>query len=170
MARGRRGTPADFWARVDRRGPDECWLWTGPFHSAGYGKLGYQGKDWNAHKLAWVLTNGPVVGELCVCHRCDNPPCCNPGHMFLGSRAENRQDCVAKGRHAQGDGTSARLYPELVPRGEGHGRAVLTEVQVIEIRARRREGATIDALAAHYGIGRSQVFRIGRREAWKHVA
>lgn len=97
-----------FWKWVDKSGgPDACWPWTGS-KVKGYGQ--FQRADQSKAKctrFAWELTNGPIVGhvkgdeenEICVCHRCDNPPCCNPAHMFLGKDADNHADMVAKGRH-----------------------------------------------------------------------
>lgn len=95
----------DFWARVDKSGGDDsCWPWTGCIGGFGYGSFAMDHVKYNAHRLAWILMNGPIPkGDgyhgTCVCHRCDNPRCCNPGHMFLASQAENLRDMNAKGRH-----------------------------------------------------------------------
>src|SRR5690348_16844605 len=88
-ARGlREGSPPSppanlFWSRVDRRSPGECWVWTRGRLKAGYGQLTVGGKCRTAHRIAWELTNGPIPDGLSVLHRCDNPPCCNPAHLFL---------------------------------------------------------------------------------------
>jgi len=99
-----------FWAKVDRRGLDECWEWQGS--RTGRGRYGNVKVDsyTNApsHRVAWELTNGPVPEELCVCHRCDNPPCCNPAHLFLGTHQDNMIDKVAKGRQSRGEEHSPR--------------------------------------------------------------
>lgn len=79
-----------FWAKVDRSG--ECWVWTGPKHSAGYGLLRFNGKQISAHRLAWQLVGGQIWPGLCICHHCDNPPCVRPEHLFIGSHRDNMRD------------------------------------------------------------------------------
>jgi hypothetical protein len=93
-----------FWRYVKRNGPLECWPWIGPIakYRRGYGQFkrdGRRGKSENAHRLAWEFTHGVPPDHLFVCHRCDNPPCCNPAHLFLGTPKENHDDMVSKGRH-----------------------------------------------------------------------
>lgn len=97
-----------FWSRVDKSaGDDGCWLWTAA-RTRGYGKININGlaggrkgvPQWT-HRVAWILTNGPT--DLCVLHACDNPPCCNPAHLFLGTRQDNAADRDAKGRTFNGN-------------------------------------------------------------------
>lgn len=88
-----------FWRRVAVRGPDDCWPWTGA--RAGkmrYGCLWWADRVRVAHRVAWELTYGPIPPGVQVCHSCDNPPCCNPAHLFLGDNQENVADREAKGR------------------------------------------------------------------------
>jgi hypothetical protein len=149
--------------RVDNSGgPAACWPWTGSCTRHGYGKLSATEV---AHRVAWELTNGPIPSGLCVLHRCDNPPCCNPAHLFLGTRSDNVADMVAKGRAAVGDKAGARKHPDCVPRGnqhwtrrrpelmergERHHKAKLTDQQVAEVKRRAGSGARQCDLAREY--------------------
>ena len=92
-----------FWSKVDRGGDDECWEWqaaaalTDPDYQ--YGAFGVPGRGpILSHRMAWELTHGEITEGLHVCHHCDNPPCCNPRHLFLGTRSDNMQDMLRKGR------------------------------------------------------------------------
>ena len=112
-------TVDQFWAHVER-GPG-CWLWTGPVDHRGYGRLTWLGQNWRlAHRVSLELA-GRHPGRLCALHRCDTPLCVNPAHLFLGTRAENNADMVAKGRHARGDRSGSRLHPERLARGDRNG-------------------------------------------------
>lgn len=149
-----------FWARVDR--PDDatsCWLWRGARKSGGglrYGHLRVNGHDVTAHRLAWELTYGPIPPGLCICHHCDNPICCNPAHLFLGTHADNMQDRERKGRHN-------------APRGERHHRSRLTADQVRAIRAAYAHGMTVPALARQYAMTSTNIRAIVTRETWRHI-
>jgi hypothetical protein len=122
-------TPRDiqrFWSKVDRSGgPDACWPWTcGRQRLRGYGFFWLVSAGMNVltHRVAYQLEYGDFPDEsLCVCHKCDNPPCCNPSHLFLGTRATNAQDAKSKGRTLSGERHFTRTHPERIARGERHG-------------------------------------------------
>ena len=172
---------ARFWRKVDKSGgPDACWPWMAFRNPAGYGMFGIGRKVQLAHRVSWWLEKGEPAGMF-VCHHCDNPPCCNPAHLFLGTSRDNALDAKAKGRLATGDRHGFRLHPEAVPRGDRHGsrthpesvprgeqiaRAKLTERQVVEIR---QATGTCDEIGARYGISNPAVSRIRRRLRWAHV-
>ena len=168
--KGRRGGPPPFkpieerlWGRVTktRRG---CWEYPPTQKANGRPNISYKGKYWMVHRLAYRLVHGPIPDGLLVCHHCDNPPCINPEHLFLGTYKDNNVDKVRKGRHA-------KTRPGLP--GTANGGAKLTEEAVREIRALYDLGIPDKAtmvLAGHYGVARSTIRGIARRERGRHVA
>jgi len=149
-------THADrFWAKVDRRGPDECWPWLASKNRRGYGQFRLDGKMRKAHRVAYALANGPLPHGALVCHHCDNPPCCNPHHLFSGSQAQNMQDMKSKGR---------RRDNSSVPRGRSHYAAKLTPEQAQAIK----ESTTAPAiLAAELGVSRAAIHNIRKGRSWR---
>jgi len=147
-------TASDVWKRVERRGPDDCWPWTGPQNNKGYGQMRVHYRQHPVHRLAFQDATGVEPGALCVLHRCDNPPCCNPAHLFLGTRGDNNRDCAAKRRNQF---------------GSRHHAAKLTEAAVAQIRARWAAGEQGIALAADYGVTPQMISYIVRGENWTHV-
>ncbi len=98
-----------FWDKVDlSAGPNKCWLWLGATNTR-YGMFWCGGRQVKAHRFSWEMVHGPIPDGLLVCHRCDNPPCVNPSHLFLGSMSDNILDAVAKGRHVPG-GNALRTH------------------------------------------------------------
>lgn len=144
-------TLAQFWERLDKSGP--CWLWTGALRK-GYGAIQLRGKATEAHRVAWELVHGPIPEGMCVCHTCDNPRCCNPDHLWLGTVQQNSADMVAKGRSVRGE----RIH---------HARLTASTVQ--DIRAAVAAGATIAATARRLGVSTGCVSHVVKGRAWKHV-
>lgn len=158
------GTRTRFDAKVDRRGPDECWPWTAARLPRGYGTFYFRGSKKYAHRIAYEFAHGPIPDGLHVCHRCDNPPCCNPAHLFAGTHAENMADMVAKGRRRIPAGAGGG------PRGAEHPKAKLTEADVRLIRDLYASGgATYRGLAADFGINPMSVWAVVARKSWRHV-
>lgn len=101
-----------FWEKVDKRGPDECWPWTAARSGQYlYGRLGRDGRVTRAHRVAYELAVGPIPEGMQVMHICDNPPCCNPAHLGLGTNLENHRQKAERGRGGR-RGTRAGLYPK----------------------------------------------------------
>lgn len=149
-----------FWAKVQKGAPDECWEWRasrmpGP---RPYGRHSWNGQTMYAHRIALSLTDGDWSNERFVCHSCDNPPCCNPFHLWRGSQRDNLQDMSNKGRNSI-SGNAGRP-------GETNGRSKLTTKQVQEIRS---SSLSDKKLAAIYGVAHGHIFRIRSRLAWSHV-
>lgn len=144
-----------FNARLHRNPDNGCWEWMGPRQKDGYGFLRAEGNFWLAHRWAWTVANGPIPSGLLVRHRCDNPPCCNPEHLLLGTDADNKRDSMERGRHK---------WP--IKLGENHGAAKLTADKVRAIRADSRPQRQI---AAAYGIGQPHVSDIKTGKKWSHV-
>lgn len=174
---------ARFWAKVDKSG--DCWIWTASRDRAGYGKFSVRHQTHEkAHRWIYKTLVGPIAPGLVVCHSCDNPPCVNPAHLFLGTHKDNMQDAVQKGRQARGDRTGSRLYPERRARGDTHGmrkhpearlygarnpRARLTDEQVRAIRKAFADGAVQRHLAFEYGVSPATINRVVHGESWTHL-
>lgn len=167
-------TIARFWSKVDQSGgPDACWLWTGAKRDFGYGRVKINRRFRRAHRVAWLASFGAIPAGLCVCHACDNPPCCNPAHLFLGTQAENLADMVAKGRHnpSTGDRHGSPARPGCRMRGEANGRAKLTDAKVACIRARYAAGGVSQcSLAREYGVSHPAINNIVQRKSWVHIS
>lgn len=141
-----------FWSKVARCGDDECWLWTPRACSNGYGQFKANRKMFSAHRVAWLLSRGPIPSGLNVCHKCDVRLCVNPSHLFLGTYQDNESDKKAKGRQAY---------------GERNGLAKLTDETVRAIRASQESGSSI---ARRMGVSANIVCAARAGRTWRHVA
>ena len=136
-----------------------CWEWKRSRHKTGYGQLTYRRKLWKAHRAAYAVWVGDIPADMHVCHTCDNPPCINPDHLFLGTNAENHQDKWRKGRH---------VYPVLP--GEMSPSAKLSADDVRDIRKALEAGEISGAgLGRLYGVSKVAISKIKKGETWKSI-
>jgi len=156
-------TPESFWSKVDIRGPDECWPWKQSLNISGYGNVYYRGWKTNAHRVAYFLTFGEVDKLKVICHRCDNPACCNPAHLWEGTQGENVRDCNLKGR---GKGKFSDCSGANHPRYS----AKLTSKDVEEARDLYwSKQMSQTQLGKKYGVHSATISRIVRGESWNHI-
>lgn len=149
------GTPEFRFQNNYRVMPTGCWEWAAYCEPKGYGEFRMNGLKISAHRASWLLNRGPIPENLQVLHGCDNPPCVNPEHLFLGTHQDNMLDMKRKGR-ARGAGG----------RGSHHMNARLTETQITEII---RSNLPRTALARSYGVHVTHIGRIKRGERWAHL-
>lgn len=146
-----------FWRRVvlcphGRDCTACCWEWSGGHTPGGYGVLLVRKRVTLAHRYAFSLAYGPYFPDLCICHRCDNPPCCNPTHLFLGTQTDNMRDALHKGRLAA---------------GEAHPSHLLTREHVRAIRTARHDGVAWQTIAQQMGVSVSTVWNAVHGHSWK---
>lgn len=134
-----------FWDKVELAPMNSCWNWLGSKNQTGYGHFKLGPKPKRSHRVAWELIHGPIPKGMCVLHICDNPGCCNPKHLFLGSYQDNTNDMMEKGRH---------------------GRAKLTQSIVKQIRASKE---TVKKLAKHFDVSQRHIYYIKNYQTWKHL-
>lgn len=146
---------ANFWAKVNKT--ENCWLWIGAKSTAGYGYLGIgKRKNAPAHRVSWVIEHGTIDSQLFVCHRCDNPGCVNPGHLFLGTHKDNMNDMAVKGRSQKG-----RKRPSE------SGNTKLNIEKVRDIRSLFATGKyTKTALGQMFGVTRANIGYIVENKSW----
>lgn len=149
-------TPRDlerFNAKVRRT--ESCWEWTASKFPDGYGRFRYRGSTMLAHRVAWFFQYGEFPGDFLVCHHCDNRVCVNPDHLFLGTKQDNSDDMVAKGRAWN-------------PVGERNGNAKLTQDQVDLIRSGFFGDMPYWAIGVQLGVSENHIGRIRRRDVWSN--
>ena len=140
-----------FWSKVDPAPSECCWEWTAYKTTTGYGKLRLNNRDLRAHRVAYTLTKGEIPDGLVVRHTCDNPACCNPDHLILGTQADNVADRQERNRQVK---------------GEQNGRCKLTAKQVMEIY---NSPLSQYELAKLYNITQTNVSYIKLKKTWKHI-
>jgi hypothetical protein len=147
-----------FWKKVDIGSRDECWEWMSHRKRSGYGQFTLRnGVFMTANRIALALSIGrPLVAGECACHTCDNPPCCNPAHLFAGTVSDNIRDCVSKGRK----------NPAI---GERTGSAKLTESEVRAILSEPARFGLAAELARKHGVSHTTIRKIRSRQKWAHV-
>jgi hypothetical protein len=151
--------PDLFWEKVNKAAPNGCWEWTGYRQKFGHGSLartepGQKPKYVLAHRHAWELLVGPIPEGACLLHKCDNPPCVNPDHCYIGDRLANARDKIARGRHAVGEATKC---------------AVLNDEKVRLIRKLRAEGMGYTAIGRQIGHKWGCVRDVCIGKFWRHV-
>lgn len=153
MKKRPKGTPITKELIVSRCKTDPisgCWIWQGSRHEFGYGTMSERNKPVKVHQRIYELCVGPRNG-LCVLHRCDNPPCCNPDHLFLGTRLDNVRDCISKGRF---------------PVGHRNAMSKLSPSNVAKIRNSNLPELT---LAKRFGVNRSIINRVRNRKTYREL-
>lgn len=179
-----------FWEKVARGKPDECWPWMAgrkgspPFE---YGHFYACGRLNGAHRVSYVLKNGnPPLEKPFVLHRCDNPICVNPDHLFAGNDKDNMRDMQLKGREVKPKGllngqhtqphrrafgarNGMHTHPESRVKGEGVWISKLTKEKVVEIRSRCEAGESYSSIARELSMHVSTISEAARRETWRHV-
>lgn len=145
---------ARFMAKFSEGSENECWNWIGKPASNGYGRMFVRWEMWPAHRFSFLVFNGINPGAQLVCHRCDNPLCVNPDHLFLGTVKVNAEDMVQKGRQCKGE----RCHKNK-----------LTRDQVVEIRSRYASGESTLSISKQCGVSNGNIWFIVTGKTWKHL-
>lgn len=152
-ANGRLTLPERMEKYIERIPESGCWIWIGSTQNKGYGAIRINHKTYQAHRVMWEIRNGKIPEDMCALHRCDIPSCVNPYHLFLGTQRDNVHDTINKKRRNDA-------------RGERHGRAILTEQQVLNIR---KDSRIHSVIGRDYGVSKSAIKHVKSLETWKHV-
>jgi hypothetical protein len=139
--------PETFWDKVNKNGPNGCWVWIAAKSKHGYGRVTIATRCWETHRASYEHYFGPIPGGMCVCHRCDNTLCVNPDHLFLGTVGDNNSDRSSKGR-------------------SGRPNTRLDWSTVKMIRADRRSGLSFGKLQVKYGVSQTAIINIVNDVTW----
>ncbi len=146
-----------IWKHINKKSDIECWEWMGVKDKNGYGRIRINKKMYSSHRIIYELICGPIPESICVCHSCDNPSCCNPNHLFLGSQSDNIKDMIIKGRWRK-----ANNFKEL------NGAHKLTQQQVNKIRNLYSTSLyTYKELAIKFKMCKESIGHIIRYETWR---
>lgn len=157
--------PENFWYHVDKKGDDECWEWNGQRQNphkgknndwGNYGLFYYKDKTRKAHQVSYELAHGEIPDGMFVLHKCDNPPCVNPNHLFLGTTTDNMKDMVSKGRNV------CRI-------GSENQNSKLTNEKVVEIRKLIASKVPLRRIAKMFGVSDCPIRLIAKGITWRHV-
>jgi hypothetical protein len=148
-----------FWSKVEIKGENQCWEWKSKAaHDFGYGRMSFGRKiQLKAHQISWALKNGPIPSGQSILHKCDNPKCCNPNHLFLGTQKANMVDAITKGRHR----------PPPVFSGVKHPRACFDEKQVASIKSSNLKNVE---LAMRFGVSERTIRRVKNEQTYKEAS
>lgn len=148
----KRNTPESLWQRLTPNG--ECREWSGYRLPGGYGRTTWHGIHVYSHRLAWELSSGPIPDDLWVLHHCDNPPCCRPEHLYLGTPADNAHDREIRQRGS---------------RGEHQPKSLLTERDIPTIFAMAGSGKTQREIGATFHVSQGAIWKVLTRQTWRHI-
>ena len=150
-----------FWSKVSVQDGEACWPWIASVDSHGYGAFRVAGfRASAASRISYIIANGDILNGKLVCHKCDNPRCVRPDHLFLGTKRDNIFDWYSKGNAPVG---------AVATRGTDHHNAKLDKEKVIEIRHRHSCGASKRSLARAFGVHKETINQVLNRETWAHV-
>jgi hypothetical protein len=158
-----------FWSKVIIGSEDECWIYTGGYDKDGYGVFATGGTSatTKAHRFSYGLHFGPIPYGLYVCHHCDNPPCVNPKHFFLGTNRDNQIDARDKGFLPMGEEWK-KTHANAMKQGQEHPRAKLTNEQIQEIISLKGKFSQ-EAIGRKFGVAQAHISRILLKQSWRHI-
>lgn len=148
-----------FWSHVDEKDKDDCWEWQAYKSKKGYGSFGVKRNILLAHRISWIIANGQIPKGKIIMHKCDNPPCVNPEHLFCGTPMDNMMDKMRKGRYKKGK----------IVRGESHPISKLKKEDIPKIRNLYDQGISTHKIGKRFGVNSKTIWFIGKRIAWSHI-
>jgi len=150
-------TTTNFWKKVEAGPFMDCWLWTASKLPDGYGRFAVNRRLQLAHRVSWIIHNGPIPEGMLICHRCDCPSCVNPYHLYAGTASDNMQDMIRKDRRKP-------------CKGEGHPITNLSNQKVLEIRKLWLEGSMTQLeIAKRFSVRTPAIWKIVHRYTWTHI-